>query len=178
MVEKIMSSDNSKPDKKIGEFDEKSLREIAKEIVVRRTAVRIHWIVYVLVNLFLVVLNYMIDKFETPWCLWPIAGWFIGLAIHTFNYETYKHGALKTGRGALLSYHIFTAVIVSVFIIFVDYMTGYTLDWWYWAVVPLLVSVVIHFFIYQSSKPKKNEDTRKSYMDRQIEKEMKKLGDK
>jgi len=166
-------SDNS--DKKVGEFDENSLREIAKEIVVRRTAVKVHWIVYILVNLFLVVLNYLIDQLAYPWCLWPITGWFIGLSVHTFNYITFKHGSLKTGRGAILSYHVFIAVIISVFLVFVDYMDGLVLNWWYWAVVPLIVSVIIHFLIYVLSKPKKNEDSRKSYIDRQVDKEMRKL---
>lgn len=72
------------------------------EILYRRAKARVeerlgfyrHATIYVLVNLFLLGLNW----FRSPehwWAIWPVLGWGIGLALHGINVFSYGWGSAR-----------------------------------------------------------------------------------
>ena len=63
----------------------KSKKEIrrAKRKVSVHFAFYIHLIAYVMVNVFLVVVNLLVSP-DNFWVVWPMAGWGFGLLIHGF----------------------------------------------------------------------------------------------
>ncbi|MBD3353385.1 MAG: hypothetical protein GF364_18025 [Candidatus Lokiarchaeota archaeon] len=171
-----MSEKDSEKTAKNGEFSEESLREIAVEIVKRRLALKIHWTAYLIVNIGLFIINITVDD-SYMWVWWPITGWGIAVLTHSFNYVSYRRGLFNSARTTLLWYHIFFAILISAFLHFIDNFTGSTTShWWYWPVIPILLSAIVNIITYYVFKPKKNEDTRKSYIDRKVDREMKKLG--
>ena len=66
--------------------EEKVLRELAKKKIVKRILLKSHFIVYVLVNILLLTLNFLID-YSYPWHLWNLSGWGLGLSIHALGYS-------------------------------------------------------------------------------------------
>ena len=180
-----MSSQNSDPKKsKISEFSDDSLKEIAKEIVVKRTVLLIHFAVYCAVNALLVGINYGVSKFEDGlqdvWAMWAIMGWGIGLMIHCLHYIIFKKGIVNySSIGA--TYHIGIYIIVFAFLVFTDYLPDSALSWVWWAVGPWGGAVVLHglfVFIFlprKAKKPEKGKVEKKSYIDRKIEAELEKI---
>lgn len=62
---------------------EQHKRERAKSRIGELKGYYIHLLVFVLVNLFLVLLNYMTSGWEYLWFLFPTLSWGLGLLIHT-----------------------------------------------------------------------------------------------
>lgn len=65
-------------------MDENQRYQKAKERVEELKGFYIHLIVYVLVNLFLFVLN-MLTSPRYLWFYWPLIGWGIGVVGHAFS---------------------------------------------------------------------------------------------
>lgn len=61
----------------------------AQARVEARLAFYRHATVYVLVNLFLIILNLLRSPDEL-WFYWPLLGWGIGLLSHAFNVYSYR----------------------------------------------------------------------------------------
>ncbi len=161
-------------DESVKEFNEGSLREIAKEIVERRQGLKVHWITYISVNIFLYILNMMTFP-AYRWHLWALLGWGIGIMIHSFSYITFRKGAFGNSGSELMWYHVFTYIIISLFLYWID--TGFinTISWAIWPIGCWGFAVLIHYYTYSSMKPKKNEDSNKSFVEREIEKELSKI---
>ena len=68
-------------DMKMSADDE--LRRTAERRVAAKLGFRAHLFIYVIVNGGLLLLN-LVTSPDYLWCLWPIAGWGIGLAAHGF----------------------------------------------------------------------------------------------
>ena len=64
--------------------NEDELRRTAERRVTAKLGFRSHLFIYLLVNAGLVVLN-LVTSPGYFWCLWPIAGWGIGLLAHGFS---------------------------------------------------------------------------------------------
>ena len=183
---------------KISEFNDDSLRKIAKEIVIRRFALRVHWIAYICVNLLLVVINLMVQNwtfnsslhiggftFVYAWCEWPLTGWGIALAIHTFSYIIYRKGLVSTTAAGLLAYHTFIYIIVILFLIYVNLVSVDLIAavnpsamyiWWvFWPLGCWGAALIVHWIVYLYGRPKKGEDSHKSSVDREVENELKKV---
>lgn len=161
---------------KIGEFNDDSLRQIAREIVVRRVILRTHWIIYILVNILLFAINYFVD-YSYPWHYWPIVGWGVALLIHTFSYITYRKGLIATTSGGLITYHIFIYVLISGLLAFINWFTNtpHGIDWFFWPFGSWSALVLVHLILYLMYRPKTGENANKSWIDRQVEAELKKV---
>ena len=62
---------------------EDKLRKLARKRAQAKIGFYIHLIVYVVVNVFLVLLWYMTsDTTEFPWFIYPLVGWGIALVAH------------------------------------------------------------------------------------------------
>ncbi len=183
----MSNNNNTSQPSKIGEFNDGSLRNIAKEIVMRRLILKVHGIVYLLVNLLLFIINIMTNsqywdaysssytnKGEYLWHLWPIVCWGIALLIHAFNYVTYRKGLILSASAGFIAYHTFVYCIVNGLLLFINWFTQGIISWALWPLGFWGFGLIIHVYIYYSHKPKKGEDSHKSWFDRQVEAEMKK----
>lgn len=65
--------------------DDQSIREIAEKRVKERMELLRHIGIYVVVNIFLVII-WALTGHGYPWFIWVLAGWGLGLAIHTITY--------------------------------------------------------------------------------------------
>ena len=162
--------------KKIEEFNTDSLRQIAREIVVRRFSLRVHWIAYIFINLLLFVINYYID-YSYPWHYWALVGWGVAILLHSFSYLTYRKGLIATASTGLLVYHIFFYLVINALLLFINWFTNptQTLSWFYWPLGTWGAVIVVHCIFYYSNRPRKPEDARKSWIDRQVDEELRKV---
>ncbi|TFH31246.1 MAG: 2TM domain-containing protein, partial [Promethearchaeota archaeon] len=63
------------------------LRELAKGRVLMKSSFKTHLFIYLLVNIFLIILNFLggfqpLESFVYIWCLWSILGWGLILLAH------------------------------------------------------------------------------------------------
>jgi hypothetical protein len=161
---------------KINEFDEESLREIAKEVVTRRLALMIHVWAYILVNLLVFVINILVD-YTYPWHFWVLTGWGLALVFHLTSYIIYKKG-IEQMSAVVLLYHIGLYFSVNIFLFFIDWFTteGPGISGWayypliFWGLA-LIANIVIHF----NFKARTPEEARKSWMERKVDQELQRL---
>ncbi|MFC1845832.1 2TM domain-containing protein [Chloroflexota bacterium] len=73
---------------------EDEIYEEAKQRVENKKGFFIHLIVYVLVNVFLVIIWAVTTPGGYPWFIWPIIGWGIGLVLHCLSIFVFTR---KTG---------------------------------------------------------------------------------
>ncbi|MHA1518666.1 MAG: 2TM domain-containing protein [Promethearchaeota archaeon] len=138
------------------------LRELAKARVLLKSSFKSHLFIYGLVNIFLVILNFLgglqpLDSFIYIWSLWSILGW--GLIL-------LAHGMILVAMNIPnLEYRIF--VIVSVLLIyiigFLAYVNYYIIVidethtvWWYWPAIAIALFVAGYAWIvfYSENKDK------------------------
>ncbi|GAB4304992.1 MAG: hypothetical protein Kow0069_00160 [Promethearchaeota archaeon] len=155
-----------------GVFSDEALREIAEMKVKRRLAVQVHAASWVLVNAFLTFVNYL----ATPgswWVLWPVTSWAVGLAFHAVSYLAYARGVVGTASKGVI-YHLTAYLTVTPYLFFVNWLTTTPPVYW-WATWPAgtwAVGVLFHVFL--ATRGKGGEKGR-SYVERQVEKELAKL---
>jgi 2TM domain len=65
-------------------MDEKEIYRKAKRRVEAKLAFYTHLAIYIVVNIFLTLLNLMTSP-QHYWFQWPLMGWGIGLVIHAFQ---------------------------------------------------------------------------------------------
>ena len=85
-------------DKKINEFNDSSVRRIAKQMIVRRYVVILHCWIYVFTNLLLFVINFLTNGLDYWWFLWPVTGWGLALSVHGFSYWIYTKGIVNIAK--------------------------------------------------------------------------------
>lgn len=64
---------------------EEEIYEEAKKRVENKKGFFVHLTVYVLVNIFLVIIWAVTNPGGYPWFIWSIIGWGIGIVIHCLN---------------------------------------------------------------------------------------------
>ncbi len=70
------------PDK----LGEEEIRDLARKRVEAKKGFYIHLTVYLIVNVFLLIIWYMTGRGgDYPWFIWPLAGWGIGLLFHALS---------------------------------------------------------------------------------------------
>lgn len=161
----------------ISEFNDDSLRQIAREVVRRRVALNAHIWAYIFVNIVLFVINYLVD-YSYPWHLWAITGWGMALVIHLMVYMFYKKGIENLSTLTLII-HVVIYLIVNIFLIFIAWFTneaGTGIATWVWYPVGFWALLIgVHLVIYFYITPKKGEPAHKSWVDRKIDEELKKI---
>lgn len=133
------------------------LRKQIKSRIVKQMLLKMHIMVYLVVNAFLFLLDTVIISDAYTWYPWSVAGWGLGLAIHIF--------AVTKKNAGLLSYHIFMYIIVNAFLVFINWFTTGTLTWVWWSLAGWGIAVFLHIGLYLVYNP--------SWINKQIDAEMK-----
>ncbi len=159
---------------KINEFNEKSMRRIAKQIIVLRYLLVVHMYVYLFTNIVLFVINYY-TGFDSKWFFYPLVGWGALFLVHCLAYSEYKLGIIKISN-IILYYDVGLYVIGNILCFLLDALSS-PIRWqpsgWYlyvlciWSFI-LILNLAIHYIIL----PKEGEDKKKNWLERKIEIEM------
>ena len=138
------------------------LREIAKGRVLMKSSFKTHLFIYLLVNIFLIILNFLggwqpLESFVYIWCLWSILGWGLILLAHGI--------ILVTMNVPNLEYRIY--IIVSVILLYIGgflvYVNYYIIVidenhpvWWYWPAIAIGLFIAGYAWIvfYSENKDK------------------------
>ncbi|WP_371805069.1 2TM domain-containing protein [Candidatus Lokiarchaeum ossiferum] len=165
-------------EKKLNEFNDDSVRRIAKQMIVRRYVVILHCWVYVFVNILLFIINFLVNHLSYPWFLWALSGWGLGLLIHSFSYWIYTKGVVNIAK-LLFYYHLFIFICTNILIAFIDGFTSsprWTSPWWcLWVVGFWAVGLALHLIIVYYIVPKRGESEDLSWLDRKIDKELERI---
>jgi len=144
--------------KDMEEFMEKNenvLEGIAKEIVARRLMLKLHFGLWISVNI-LTTLLYYLSESEDLWYLWVLIPWGMALALHYFNYYTFRNGLFATSNEYFFGYHTFLFIAINILLIFIDAFTsftinnGWTFDWFWYPLISWLGVYFLNMIIYYS----------------------------
>ncbi|MFX1343572.1 MAG: 2TM domain-containing protein [Promethearchaeota archaeon] len=156
-------------------FSEESLRKIAAQKVSFRFSVKIHIVIFGVVNTLLFIVNF----FFTPklcWVVFPFFSWLIGVNIHTLSYILYARGVYPMAKRGMI-YHLDSYIFVMLFMFIINLTTFPKV---FWVILPAIfwgTGVIVHiaiYILYYSGKSKKPNKF-KSRKEQAIEKEMEKM---
>ena len=156
-------------------FSEESLRKIAAQKVSYRFSVKIHFVVFIVVNILLFIINFIFTP-EFYWIVFPFFSWLIGISIHGLTYILYARGVYPMAKRGVI-YHVDAFIFVTLLLLITNYMTS---PGFYWVLFPVIfwggivILNVIIYFQYFNKKLENNEKIR-SRKDRAIEKELEKM---
>ncbi|MHA1673208.1 MAG: 2TM domain-containing protein [Promethearchaeota archaeon] len=172
IVERLVNEISQPDEDELGErnlpLEYYELRELAKARVLLKSSFKSHLFIYGLVNIFLIILNFLgglqpLDSFTYIWSLWSILGW--GLIL-------LAHGMILVAMNIPnLEYRIF--IIVSVILIyiigFLAYINYYIIVkdeshqvWWYWPGIAIILFIAGYAWIVFYSENKDRFYTRVS----------------
>jgi hypothetical protein len=151
---------------------EEYIQRLARKRVMRKLAIDIHIMVYIFVNLILLLINILTTAPSEPypWVLWVSTSWLIGVCYHIY-------ASYYANRGAF-AWHVFSYAVINIYLFFIYIFTtpiGYM--WFLWILGLWGIGLLTHGFIIFISKPKRGEDITKSWIERKIEKELRKIYD-
>lgn len=135
-------------------------------------AFRIHLLAYIGVNIALVLINYLTNHFSTIWYVYPLFGWFIGVAEHGTSYLIYSHGVTGIQRIGVIMHAVAYVTTTPALIIF-NLVSDPIYPWFLWPACFWFVGLVIHVIaikMFGTSHVKTGE--KKSWMDQKVEKEL------
>ena len=145
---------------------EEKMRDLAEKRVISRTMLQVHITSFIFVN----VVLYLIDLYFTPtntWYLWPLTGWGVGLAFHTFFYSNRGSSSLKI--------HAVSYLIVHAYLLFIDFYPDRTLNWVIYPFLGWGAFLIWHAIAQSIFGPKKSENPDLPWMDRKIQYELNKI---
>ena len=172
-------------------FSEENLREIAKKKVVYRFAVRLHIVIFLIVNFLLFSINMMTTPYYY-WIIYVFFGWLIGIAEHIAAYIIYAKGIYPNAKRGVI-FHIVAYIFVNLLLNFIFYLNevyypGFlfpleVVNPYPWPAFPLVfwgTGLLIHiavYLIYHRSKMGK-EGVKQSKRQKAIEREIEKMKSK
>ncbi len=116
-----------------------------------RTGLRAHWVAYLAVNCFLMVLNFLTGySWGNLWFLYPLISWGIGISIHTSVIYIIRRYPYKSDRGFYIHFAVFFTV--SMFLFLLNVITGIGYPWFLWPVAAMGIGVGEHFVAYKKIK--------------------------
>jgi hypothetical protein len=156
-------------------FSEESLRKIAEQKVSFRFSVKIHVVVFIIVNILLISINLIFTK-DFLWFLFPLFSWLIGLNMHFLTYILYARGVYPMAKRGVI-YHVDSYIFVMLFLFIINFLT---FSMFYWVVFPAIfwgTAVLLHIIFYIQYLSGKAEEGGKfkSRKERAIEKELEKM---
>lgn len=156
-------------------FSEEHLRRIALKKIYFRMSVKIHFGIFVTINILLLIINLIF----TPTIIWfpyPFFGWLIGVAEHTTAYLIYARGVYPSSKRGII-FHVVAFVFVMLYLFIINILSMPSV---YWVLFPLLfwgTALCLHLIIYailqHTSNDKKGQ--LKSRTQRAVEKELEKM---
>ncbi|MGV9172908.1 MAG: 2TM domain-containing protein [Promethearchaeia archaeon] len=170
-----------------GQISEKKLKVKAERMIQFRKSVKINFSLFIIVNLLLVVINYLFNPFiengnvdfQAFWALYPIFGWLIGVMMHLTAYFLYANSVEPLGNRMII-FHIVGYLFVNLFLVIINLITSPSI---FWAIYPLifwgagLIAHIVIYFVYFSNVTTKSGKGM-SRKERAIEKEMEKIRSK
>lgn len=156
-------------------FSEENLRKIAAQKVSFRFSVKMHIVLYIIVNILLFLVNYIFTP-EIFWFPFPCFSWLIGVNMHILTYILYARGIYPMAKRVLI-YHLVTYISVMTFLLIVNFLT---FPEFYWVIFPAIfwgIAVVFNYIIFFLFFSKRIEISGKrlSRKERAIEKELEKM---
>lgn len=156
-------------------FSEEHLRRIALKKIYFRLSVKIHFGIFIIINLLLLTINLIF----TPTIIWfpyPLFGWLIGVAEHEAAYFIYARGIYPSSKRGII-FHIIAFVFVMLYLFIINILS---LPSYYWVLFPaifwgsaLCIHLIIYLFLLHSSRDQKGG--LKSRTQRAVEKELEKM---
>ncbi len=156
-------------------FSEENLREIAAQKVSFRFSVKMHVVLFIIVNILLFLVNFFYTP-ELYWFIFPCFSWLIGVNMHVLAYILYARGIYPMAKRGVI-YHLVTYIFVMLFLFIVNVVT---FSEFYWVIFPSIfwgTAVILHFIIYilYFSRRVEISGKRQSGKERAIEKELEKM---
>lgn len=114
-----------------------------------RAGLKAHWTTFILVNLFLFLLN-VFTGYYYPWHLFPLLSWGIGIAIHTSVVKIRERHPVRMDRNFLV--HLAVFLIVNGYLFFINILTD---SWYLWFIWPMLswgIGLGCHYVSYRAKK--------------------------
>jgi len=110
-----------------------------------------HWIAYIAVNGFLMLIN-LLTGFSGGnfWFLYPLISWGIGILIHSSVIYIIHRYPYKSDRGFYI--HFAVILTVSVYLFLLNVITGVNYPWFAWPVAAMGIGVGEHFVAYTRIK--------------------------
>ncbi len=128
----------------------------------RLAGLKIHFGVYIGVNILLFVINFL-TGYEYRWHMWPLMSWGIGIALHAVI--IYIINVYNNTYDRSLAIHSSITIITSAYLIWNDWFDNNRLQWFLFAVVPLVLIWLNHYGINKIVKPQfGNKDSRFNHM--------------
>src|SRR6056297_2111616 len=135
--------------------EREDLRQYTKRIVIRRILLKAHIIGFLFINFMLFMINNLSGNFSFTnyqWWPWVFTGWGVPIAFHMFFY--YHKNPLTP-----YTVHRFTFITISIYMVFIDLYSDYSLSWSW---IPILCwggLFLIHRLAKQDSKKHEVEVT-------------------
>jgi 2TM domain-containing protein len=130
---------------------QKQQQKAAKGKVVKRFFLFAHLLAYIVVNIFLYVLNYRSNYNDSRWHIFVLAAWGTGLLFHCLFYSLSNHSFHQGSTGVFL-FHLGSFLIVIPLLVFRNMFDGVSLSLpltWFWYVPPFWASLLLsHFAVY------------------------------
>ena len=160
-------------EKKYNGFSEEHLRMIARKKVNFRMSVKIHFGVYLVGCILLIVTNGMMTGFL--WFFFPVFGWLVGFAEHLTAYLVYARGVYPMAKRGVI-FHL-VSYIFGILLLFIINLYAFTVLWFlipafFWGVglaIHIIVYLVYHRVKYHDG------DGLKSKREHAIDKELAKM---
>ncbi len=156
-------------------FSEESLRKIAEQKVTFRFSLKIHLVIFLVINSLLFITNLLLSP-SYLWVLYPIFGWQIGLTIHFIAYVMYAKGITPMVKRGVI-FNIFAYISVMALLIVADYIDSATIEWSLYPAIFWGAGLILHIFLYfiYFKQDIGKRGTLKSKKEVAIEKEMEKM---
>jgi len=135
------------------------LRDEALKRWAIKSSVKIHFVVWAVINTFLVVLNLFVVNLQVTglgdfWAFWTLCGWGFGLYVHATVWFTLN---VKDLSKKVFLIHVFMGVGLIPFLAAVNLLTTPTYQWFWWVLVGELALIVLHYYITFISTSKQVE---------------------
>lgn len=152
-------------------FSQDALRAIAKEKILWRLGVQIHFLAFLLVNVLLIVINWISNQWMTPWFVYPLSGWIIGFGAHLTIFFIYSKGVIGENKKAMIL-HVVISVLSSLALFNINFFSNFNVMWFIYPVIALLISDIVHFIVYKFIIKPSDTGESKSWMERKIDEEL------
>ncbi len=145
------------------------LRDEAIKRVAIKTSVKIHFAVWAVLNIFLVILNLVLANFAFTsiadfWTFWTLFAWGFGLYVHATAWFTLN---VKNLAKRIFFIHFLIGAGLIPFLAAVNLLTMPTYLWFWWVLGGELAFILLHYWItFISTRPR---------VDRAITREIEKL---
>ncbi|MHA1679988.1 MAG: 2TM domain-containing protein [Promethearchaeota archaeon] len=156
-------------------FSEEALKQIAKEKILWALGVKIHFAAFIGVNIMLFVIDYLTKAPDAKyWFVYPLVGWFVGFFTHFTVYMIYSRGVVG-GKKKGFILHAVVSVLAFLATFAINYYSDSSYLWFLWVLFGLIISVIVHGVLYRSATRPENTESKKTWMEQKIEKELEKV---